>query len=161
MTKLTSPGWLPASVTSAAGNSVWATLDVSGKAGAADGPNALDGTVREFTYIGSAVVYQVDCPALPTPLIATAQREFPVGERVRLLQVVRGEDGGASGRLQPPDLVPEAPTAVEVQPRGRLVEEHQFGVAGERQREHHPLFLPSGELSEAPVAEFLEPRHFE
>ena len=34
-TKLTSPGWLPASVTSAAGNCVWATLDVSGNAGAA------------------------------------------------------------------------------------------------------------------------------
>ncbi len=55
-----------------------------GKADAADGPNALDGTVREFTYIGSAVVYQVDCPALPAPLIATAQQEIPVGERVRL-----------------------------------------------------------------------------
>ncbi len=49
-----------------------------------DGPNALDGTVREFTYIGSAIVYQVDCPALPGPLIATAQREFPVGDSVRL-----------------------------------------------------------------------------
>ena len=54
------------------------------KAGEADGPNALDGTVREFTYIGSAIVYQVDCPALPRPLIATAQQEFPVGEGVRL-----------------------------------------------------------------------------
>ncbi|MXW93575.1 MAG: ABC transporter ATP-binding protein [Rhodospirillaceae bacterium] len=51
---------------------------------ASDGPNALDGTVREFTYIGSAVVYQVDCPGLPAPLIATAQEEFPVGARVRL-----------------------------------------------------------------------------
>ncbi len=49
-----------------------------------DGPNALDGTVREFTYIGSAIVYQVDCPALPEPLIATAQQEFPVGGSVRL-----------------------------------------------------------------------------
>ena len=55
-----------------------------GRSDEADGPNALDGTVREFTYIGSAIVYQVDCPALPTPLIATAQQEFPVGERVRL-----------------------------------------------------------------------------
>ncbi len=55
-----------------------------GADGTLDGPNALDGTVREFTYIGSAVVYQVDCPGLPAPLIATAQEEFPVGARVRL-----------------------------------------------------------------------------
>ena len=49
-----------------------------------DGPNALDGTVREFTYIGSGVVYQVDCPALPTPLIATAQEDFAIGDNVRV-----------------------------------------------------------------------------
>ena len=55
-----------------------------GKDDRADIRNALDGTVREFTYIGSAVVYQVDCPALPAPLIATAQQEFPVGGRVRV-----------------------------------------------------------------------------
>ena len=55
-----------------------------GKADEADGPNALDGTVREFTYIGSAIVYQVDCPDFPAPLIATAQEEFSVGDRVRL-----------------------------------------------------------------------------
>ncbi len=35
ITKLTSPGWLPASLISAAGSAVWATLDVSGNAGAA------------------------------------------------------------------------------------------------------------------------------
>ena len=35
ITKLTSPGWLPASVTSAAGSCVWAAREVSGKAGAA------------------------------------------------------------------------------------------------------------------------------
>ncbi len=50
----------------------------------ADGPNALDGTVREFTYVGSAVVYQVDCPALPGPLIATAQEDFAIGDSVRV-----------------------------------------------------------------------------
>ena len=51
---------------------------------ALDGPNELAGTVREFTYVGSAVVYQVDCAALPRPLIATVQEEFAVGESVRL-----------------------------------------------------------------------------
>ena len=51
---------------------------------APDRPNALAGTVREFTYVGSAVVYQVDCAALPRPLIATVQEEFAVGESVRL-----------------------------------------------------------------------------
>ena len=51
---------------------------------ALDGPNELAGTVREFTYVGSAVVYQVDCAALPRPLIATVQKEFAVGQRVRL-----------------------------------------------------------------------------
>ena len=55
-----------------------------GKDDPGDVRNMLDGTVREFTYIGSAVVYQVDCPDLPAPLIATAQQEFPVGGRVRV-----------------------------------------------------------------------------
>ena len=53
-------------------------------ANADDGPNALAGTVREYTYVGSAVVYQVDCPDLPRPLIVTAQAELAVGDRVRL-----------------------------------------------------------------------------
>ena len=56
---------------------------VNGKR-APDRPNALAGTVREFTYVGSAVVYQVDCAALPRPLIATVQEEFAIGESVRL-----------------------------------------------------------------------------
>ena len=44
----------------------------------------LAGTVREYTYTGSAMVYQVDCPALPDPMIVTAQAELAVGDRVRL-----------------------------------------------------------------------------
>ena len=47
-------------------------------------PNTLAGTVREYTYTGAAVVYQVDCPALPDPMIVTAQTELAVGDRVRL-----------------------------------------------------------------------------
>ena len=46
--------------------------------------NELAGTVREYTYTGAAVVYQVDCPALPDPMIVTAQAELAVGDRVRL-----------------------------------------------------------------------------
>ncbi len=56
----------------------------SAGAGAAEEPNSLDGAVREFTYVGSAIVYQVDCPDLPGPLIVTAQQEFAIGERIRL-----------------------------------------------------------------------------
>ena len=70
--------------------------------GGPDGPNRLAGTVREYTYVGAAIVYQVDCPSLPDPLIATAQDDFAIGERVwlhlpprsiRLLQ----PDGPAAG----------------------------------------------------------------
>ena len=58
------------------------------RAGETDAPtggqNPLDGAVREFTYIGSAVVYQIDCRSVPRPLIVTAQRQYAVGDRVRL-----------------------------------------------------------------------------
>ena len=46
-------------------------------------------------------------------------------------------------------------------PGGRLVEEHQLGIPRHREREHHPLLLPAGELPEPPVAEFSKTRHLQ
>ncbi len=60
----------------------------------------------------------------------------PVGERVRLLEVLGGEeDGHALVARKPRDLVPERRSALDVQPGGRLVEEQQPGLVDQRQRE--------------------------
>ena len=48
---------------------------------------------------------------------------------------------------------------IDVEPRGGLVQEQQFGIAGQRQGEHHPLLLTSGELPVPAPGELLEARH--
>jgi len=44
-----------------------------------------------------------------------------------------------------------------VQRRGGLVEEQQFRVAGQREREPHPLGLPTGQLLHPPVRQVVDP----
>ena len=84
-----------------------------------------------------------------------------VREGVGLLQVMRGEHGGASGRLQGADLPPQAAPRLDVEPRRRLVEEDQLRIAGQRQREHHALLLAAGQALEAAPAHLLQPGHRE
>src|SRR5215471_15277353 len=62
----------------------------------------------------------------------------PVGELVRFVQVLRGEqDRNASGREVANDL-PHRVTAARVQAGGRLVEENDTGVANQGHRQVEP-----------------------
>src|SRR5215471_272026 len=72
---------------------------------------------------------------------AVVHHDDPGRVGVRLFQVVRGEQHGGAlpgGRL---DRTPEVPPCRHVESRGGLVEEQQFRVARQRQREPHPLGL--------------------
>ena len=46
--------------------------------------NAILGEVRESTYVGEVIVYQVRTPIHPVPLVATSREDFALGEQVRL-----------------------------------------------------------------------------
>ena len=76
----------------------------------------------------------------------TVDHRHPVGELISLLQVVGGEDDRAPLLAELPDHAPEGALAFDVHSRGRLVEEDQLGIPGNRDGEAHPLGLATREL---------------
>ena len=50
----------------------------------AEGPNEILGEVRESTYVGEVILYQVQTPVHPVPLVATSREDIALGESVRL-----------------------------------------------------------------------------
>ena len=59
----------------------------------------------------------------------------PVGQSIRLLEVLRGQQDGDAARDEIPDRLPHDPPAAGIESRGRLVEEDDPRVADERHRE--------------------------
>src|SRR5205823_13092053 len=54
------------------------------------------------------------------------------------------------------DLLPQPATRLDVEPRGRLVEDEQLGIAADGQGEEDALLLPAGELAVEAVAQAAE-----
>ena len=78
---------------------------------------------------------------------ALVHDDDPVGDRERLLLVVRDHDGGdAELALQRADLLAQVDADDRVERRQRLVEQQQAGRGGERPRQRDPLLLAAGEL---------------
>ena len=50
-------------------------------------------------------------------------------------------------------------SGIDVESRRGLVQKQEFGIARQRQREHHPLFLSAGEFPEAAPVKSFEARH--
>ena len=67
----------------------------------------------------------------------------PVGQRLRLVEVVRREQDRLAERLERADRVPGVAARGRVEARGRLVEEDQLRVADQRQRQIQPPQLPA------------------
>ena len=70
----------------------------------------------------------------------------PVRQRLRLVQVVRGEQDRGPAVGQALDEVPELPPRLGVEAGGRLVKEEQFRAADDAERHVHPAALPPGQL---------------
>jgi hypothetical protein len=64
-----------------------------------------------------------------------------VAQRIRLVQVVRGDEDGHAVTAEPADLVPHVGAALRVQAGGRLVEEHHLGFVDDAERDVHPAPL--------------------
>ena len=86
----------------------------------------------------------------------------PVGDRERLVLVVRDEDRGRAGRREHvDDLAPHARAQLDVERGERLVEQHERGPRGERAGERDPLALAAREVVRQPLLEPAEPDHLE
>src|SRR2546423_5761023 len=83
----------------------------------------------------------------------------PVRQGLRLVEVVRGEQHGLPQTLQRAHGVPRGAPGRRVEPRGRLVEEDQVGIAHEREREVQAAQLAARQASRADVLRPAEPGH--
>ena len=73
------------------------------------------------------------------------QHRDPVGQVLRLVHVVGGEEDRLAELPQPGDDLPGGPAGGRVEPGGRLVEEDELGVADQREREVEPPPLAAGQ----------------
>ena len=69
----------------------------------------------------------------------------PVGQVLRLVHVVGGEEDRLAELPQPGDDLPGGPAGGRVETGGRLVKEDELGVTDQREREIEPPPLAAGE----------------
>jgi hypothetical protein len=67
----------------------------------------------------------------------------PVGQRIGLLEIVRGQDDAAARCRQAAQRGPERAADLDVEAGGRLVEEDELGVPRERDPEQDAALLAS------------------
>src|SRR6185503_21333766 len=72
-------------------------------------------------------------------------------ELLRLGELLRRQKDGASRRGELGQISKQRAPRARVQSRGRLVEEEQLGVAGERERDGEPSTLAAGESTGVPI----------
>jgi hypothetical protein len=93
--------------------------------------------------------------------LAAVDDAHPVGDFFRLLDIVGGQDDGDAACAQLLDKLPHLPAQVDVDTGGRLVEEKNFRLMGERLGDHHPPLHAARKLAQhavllAPQRQFLE-----
>ena len=84
-----------------------------------------------------------------------------VGEVLRLVHVVRGEQDRLAERPEALNELPGAPPCRRVEPGGGLVEEDELRVAGDPERQVEPPSLAAGERPDPGVALLLEPHQLD
>src|SRR4028119_595174 len=77
--------------------------------------------------------------------LAAVDKRYLLAERLGLFQVVRREQDGHPAAVQLPDVAPQAVAQLDVNTRGRLVEEEDLRVVHEGPGEHHAPLHPAGE----------------
>ncbi|OLT12899.1 hypothetical protein BJF78_23060 [Pseudonocardia sp. CNS-139] len=79
-----------------------------------------------------------------------------VGQRVGLLQVLGGEQGGDAVGGQPADRLPQLVAPSRVEPDGRLVEEHHLGPPDEARGQVQPPAHAPGPARDRPAGRVLQ-----
>src|SRR5207248_8688363 len=88
---------------------------------------------------------------------AVAQDGDPIGQLLRLVEVVRRQLDRFAEGAEVPDRLPGIASRAGVEPRRRLVEEDQLRVADQRQAEVESPLLPARERAHSRVSLLLEP----
>ncbi len=89
-------------------------------------------------------------PVVDQPSVV--QHEYPVHQAGHAVEVVGDHDQRHRGLLPKPcQDVDERPPGGDVEPRQRLVEDHQPGLAGDQSRERGAAHLPTGQVLDPPV----------
>jgi hypothetical protein len=88
--------------------------------------------------------------------LAVIDDEDAIAERVGLLEVVRGEQDRRPALAQAADVVPEVRAGLRIEPRRRLVEEHELGVVHEAEGDVEAAALAAGERLDEAVAEIAQ-----
>ena len=79
----------------------------------------------------------------------------PVAQPLRLIHIVRSQDNGAAGLLEPVDQVPQVTPRLRVETGGRLIEKQQLWIAYQGACHGQPLLLAAGQRAYARVALLL------
>ena len=72
----------------------------------------------------------------------------PVGERLRLVQVMSGQHDRGPVPAQSPDQLPELEASLRVETGRRLVKEEQLGPSDDAERDVQPAGLAAGQLGD-------------
>ncbi len=86
-----------------------------------------------------------------------AEDRDSIGELLRLVEVVRRQQDRRAERPERADHLPGCPSRGGIEARGRLVQEHEVGVADEGHAEIEPTLLAAGERLHARVPLLAEP----
>ena len=92
---------------------------------------------------------------------AAREHDDAVGQQLRLLHVVRGEQDRGAALAQAADQLPRLAARGRVEAGRRLVEEQQVGVAGDAEREVEAAALAAGQRRGTRVGAVVEPDELE
>jgi len=105
---------------------------------------ALIAAIGRVLY-GVAIPEVLGCAA--SDELAGGDDRHPVGEALRLVHVVGGEEDRLAEIAQTADHVPSLAPRRGIEARGRLVEEEQLGIADQRHADVEAALLATGEAA--------------
>ncbi len=81
-----------------------------------------------------------------------------IRQRIRLFQIVRGEQYCLASLHQVANFIPERAPGFHIEPDRRLVEEKQIRIAADGERKQHALSLSAREVPKLAIDKLLEAR---
>ena len=116
------------------------------------GPGGSDRITRR-----SATSPSTDARVSSASTRPAADDDHALGERLDLLEVVAGQQHRRAVGVVVAERLPQDVPRLDVETRGRLVEQHQPRAADEREGDREPPLLPAGQPTGLPADQVLQP----
>src|SRR5262249_25650112 len=87
------------------------------------------------------------------------QHRHPVRQRLRLFEIVRGQQHRTPLSHQSAHHTPQRLAGLDIEPRRRLIQKQQLRIPAHRQRKPPPTLLPTRQRPIRPPQQFLDPHH--